>query len=326
MVAKHTKHNEFTETTADFAGHVDDMQFVNREPVFAFNAKPIEIPHEFRNTTAYVGPMTKQAIQVNSPSACKSILNALVDLHDGTQFAVVEEGLHLRCPLEDLQAIPYHQNIGVLGAGYKGTDARFLKLVPEQGWVRLGVNFGTLTARPIVFIEGMKDEAEYVRHDRKSVMLHGAIDSLLKGFCYHISPVFFVGDGEPNPERKPLVEQQAAFIKKYKEVMEMSPEERRVSYQQNVLQLQERRAYGKVASGIAKAIEAGEEPVAIESITLIDGTTATFADLNGKVVRKWYGRVAIAGAPVISEDNWATFAAVVKARGYKVEVVGLPTA
>jgi hypothetical protein len=306
------------------AGHVDDMQYVNRTPVFAVEANPINVPVEFRNTTAYVGPQTKQAIEVNSPSACKSILNAVVDLHFGMQFPVLFVGLHLRASLDQLAGIPYHQNIGVLGSTYKPMDEhdRFARFIPAEGWVRLGVNFGTLTARPIVFMEPIKGESDYVRHDRKSIMLHSAIDALLNGFCYHIKPVFFKGDGEVADGAKTLVERQVAFIAKYKEVMEGTYEQSVVSYQKTVLNAQERNAFGRVRTDDAEAIEKGETPTVVDTVLMLDGTQCTFEDLNGKVVRKWFGRLEL-GTKLIGDDRekFVEFAKVVKVRRYALEVI-----
>jgi hypothetical protein len=318
-------------TTKDFgkftqfngAGRNPDQELA---PIFRGDKNPIPVPVEFRNTTAVVGDPNKQYIRVGSPAACKAILSAADKLTRGRIYPHVEVGLHLRYTLAELKRVAVDGNVGVISFEYasKGDLDKFAPFVPEDGYVKLGVNFGVLTGYKMSFAPF--DEANpkaFRSHDYNSIKLHMMMDALLAGTSYHLQPNFRkeVKEVDDDNPTLPLVERQAAFIAKWSGIWAMTDEEAEVSYRENALAKSVWQSSGKTAAALAQAEADGLIVEAIATIPLKDGGAASLEDLNGKTIRRWYGVARVGGTIVITPENWRKEAQVIIDRGLVVQVI-----
>lgn len=296
------------------------------KPTFRGEPNPLPVAVEFRNTTINIGAPLTQREMVHSPAACKSLLSAADKLRRGTIYLHVEPGLHLRYTLAELKKLPYVENIGVLTQEYvlKGEKDMFAPFVPAEGMVRLSKHFGILSARPVVFVEFDQDHPEkFNQKDYNSFKLHSMMDALLNGNAYHLDPNFRkdVKETPDDDPKKTFVERKLSFVAAWEKIWNMSNEEAEVSYREMVASKQVYQALGKTAAALKQAEVDGVIIPTIDTLPLKDGGTATFEDLNGKTIRRWYGVARIGGTIVVSPDNWARESQVILDRGLTVQVI-----
>lgn len=331
MSAKKNNRKEFVGTTADFgkfvqfngAGRNPDVEL---EPIFRGDKNPIPVPVEFRNTTVVVGNPNKQYIPVKSPAACKAILSAADKLTRGRIYPHVEVGLHLRYTLAELKNVPVCDNVGVISYQHQPHDDtdKFAPFVPEDGYVRLSVNFGVLSGYKLSFVPFDENNPKAFRsRDYNTIKLHMMMDALLAGTSYHLSPNFrkeVKETDEDNPQAT-LVERQAAFVQKWSDIWAMTDEQAEISYREMALTKNVYQALGSTAAALAQAEAEGTIIADIATVPLKDGGAASLEDLNGKTIRRWYGVARIGGTITITPENWKREAKVITDRGLSVQVI-----
>jgi hypothetical protein len=319
-----------TTTTKDFGKFVDSQatqvtESVLRTPVFNFGVKnPIAIEYSFNEVAAYVGDPNKVATPVANAKDCTELMTALDNLRRGIQFPVVKPGLHLRIPLENIKDVQLHRNIGVLGESYvpEGPTDRFAKLVPAEGWVRLGRRWGTTTAYPITYKEYVEGEDQEAAHDRNSIALHGAMEALLTGGSFHLCPVFWKNDVALSGEA--LRASRLAWVADWQRILASTDDEAAESYRKNVLQKQTRIAGGKIFSRIQNGIEPvmTDEEKAIATVPARGGGSYTLTDLLGKRIQKWHGEKGeISIIHTVSLENWQWLVDICAERNLNVQIL-----
>lgn len=257
---------------------------------------------------------------VHSPSAGKAVLNAALYLKNGV-FPVVEYGLHLKESREALFAQGVAENIGYIAAHYAGSDPTFLALKPDNGWARLSYAFGIYSAYAFQVRAYEPGETQDTRHWRRAGFLHGAIDALLSGASFTVQPVFPKrGDGENDADEPQQVqglsmpERQLAFVVRYEEVWNMSPEEAATSYREMVATKVGRNALRQNYL----AAEQGKEMPVIESLPLHGGGEWKVEDMIGKKVLHWWENICLGGFTLVTEENAAPHADTCQQRGWQV--------
>jgi hypothetical protein len=308
----------------------NENETIVRTPMFPVMAHPILVDVKFGTVDMYIGSDSNQAIPVRSPRKGGSLFNAALLLKFGTKFPVVELGLHLRAPVDFLKKMAICEDAGFLGAEYvpHGANDPLAGLVPEEGFVKLGVDCGQFSGYPLFLKEIEEDmpgsQMNGIAHNNNIVRQHFYMDALLKGQTFHVMPLFRKGDeGETAPTLS-LTERQILWIQEKVARSNMTAEELAVSTGEMIEIAQTRRTYAKLGDEDKALVAAGKPVTAPEYVLARDGSKLTFEGLDGKVVREFYGRAKIVGTTKISTETWPVFAKEANLRRHTVEIVEVP--